>query len=216
MTSVQSTTVAAIGVGIDASRYGHHVTFLRDDLQPATKPIAITETREGYHQLLSTLQDLKRRHPHAVFQIRLDEASLYAVNLRTFLYTLPFEKTISIGDCIRNKNYRYDFRGRKDQNFFPEGAFSRVSSSRTDIHSFSKFVNGKDWFATRPEYFSLVRGKRVPALTGAGPGQLCLTHPGVLGLTLTKLRELITTDRAEASTRLRPNFLRSALVAAQT
>ena len=106
MISVQTTTVAAIGVGIDTSRYGHHVTFLRDDLQPATKPIAITETREGYHQLLSTLQDLKRRHPRAVFQIRLDEASLYAVNLRTFLYTLPFEKTISIGDCIRNKNYR--------------------------------------------------------------------------------------------------------------
>ena len=106
MTSVQSTTVAAIGVGIDASRYGHHVTFLRDDLQPAIDPIAITETREGYNQLLSTLQDLKRRHPHAIFQIRLDEASLYAVNLRTFLYTLPFEKTISIGDCVRNKNYR--------------------------------------------------------------------------------------------------------------
>ena len=48
MTSVQSTTVAAIGVGIDTSRYGHHVSFLRDDLQPATEPIAITETREGY------------------------------------------------------------------------------------------------------------------------------------------------------------------------
>ena len=43
MTSVQSTTVVAIGVGIDTSRYGHHVTFLRDDLQPATNPIAITE-----------------------------------------------------------------------------------------------------------------------------------------------------------------------------
>jgi transposase len=106
MTSVQSTTVAAIGVGIDTSRYGHHVTFLRDDLQPATKPIAITESREGYDQLLSTLRDLKRRHPDAIFQIRLDEASLYAVNLRTYLYTLPFEKTVSVGDCVRNKNYR--------------------------------------------------------------------------------------------------------------
>ena len=106
MTSVQSATVAAIGVGIDTSRYGHHVTFLRDDLQPATNPIAFTETRGGYDQLLSTLHDLKRRHPQAVFQIRLDEASTYAVNLRTFLYTLPFEKTVSVGDCIRNKNYR--------------------------------------------------------------------------------------------------------------
>ena len=53
--------------------------------QRAAGSVAITDTREGYHQLLSTLQDLKRRHPRAVFQIRLDEASLYAVNLRTFL-----------------------------------------------------------------------------------------------------------------------------------
>jgi transposase len=106
MTSGQSSMVTAIGVGIDTSRYGHHVTFLRDDLQPATKPIAITETREGYDQLLRTLQDLKRRHPDVIFQIRLDEASLYAVNLRTFVYNLPFEKTVSVGDCVRNKNYR--------------------------------------------------------------------------------------------------------------
>jgi hypothetical protein len=106
MTSVQVTKVAAIGVGIDTSRYGHHVTFLRDDLQPARKPIAMTETREGYSQLLSALQDLKRRYPRAIFQIRVDEASSYAVNLRTFLYSLPFEKTVSVGDCVRNKNYR--------------------------------------------------------------------------------------------------------------
>ena len=75
MTSVQSTTVSAIGVGIDTSRYGHHVTFLRDDLQPATAPIAIVETREGYDQLLSVLGNLKRRHPNVVFQIRVDEAN---------------------------------------------------------------------------------------------------------------------------------------------
>jgi len=100
---------------------------------------------------------------------------------------------------IRNKNFRYDFRGRRGSDFFPEGAFSRTSSSRTSVHSFSTFVNGKDWFATRPEYFSLVRGKRVPALSGAGPGQLCLTHPGVLELTVKKLREFIAADRAEAA-----------------
>ena len=105
---------------------------------------------------------------------------------------------------IRNKNYRYDFRGRPNdsqgrRDFFPQGAFSRVASSRTGIHSFSTFVNGNDWFASHPEYFSLVGGKRVPALTGAGPGQLCLTNPDVLRLTVTKLREFIAEDRAEAS-----------------
>ena len=97
---------------------------------------------------------------------------------------------------IRNKNYRYDFRGRTD--FFPQGAFSRVSSSRTGIHSFSTFLNGKDWFDSHPEYFSLVNGKRLPALSAAGPGQLCLTNPDVLALTVKKLREFIAEDRAEA------------------
>ena len=106
MTAIQSTTVSAIGVGIDTSRYGHHVSFLRDDLQPAAKPIAVTETREGYDQLLSVLQGLRQRHPNVMFRIRLDEAGQYAANLRTFLYALPFEKAVSVGDSIRNKNYR--------------------------------------------------------------------------------------------------------------
>jgi hypothetical protein len=105
---------------------------------------------------------------------------------------------------IRNKNFRYDFRRRPSSpegqpDFFPKGAFSRVSSPRTSIHSFSLFVSGEDWFDTHPEYFSLVRGKRVPALTSAGPGQLCLTNPDVLRLTVTKLREFIEADRAEAA-----------------
>ena len=99
---------------------------------------------------------------------------------------------------IRNKNFRYDFRGRAADGFFPQGAFSRVSSPRTSIHSFSTFVSGKKWFETHPEYFSLVNGKRLPALTGAGPGQLCLTHPDVLRLTIAKLREFIAADRAES------------------
>jgi hypothetical protein len=106
MTTAQSSTVTAIGVGIDTSRYGHHVSFLRDDLQPAAEPLAITENREGYDKLLSRLRDLKRRHPDVVFQIRLDEAGQYAANLRRFLDTLPFEKSVSIGNCVRNKNYR--------------------------------------------------------------------------------------------------------------
>ncbi len=95
-----------IGVGIDTSRYGHHVTFLRDDLQPATKPIAIVESREGYGKLLDALHDLERRFPSVCFHIRVDVAGQYATNLRSFLNALPFEKTISIGDPVRNKNYR--------------------------------------------------------------------------------------------------------------
>ena len=102
---------------------------------------------------------------------------------------------------VRNKNYRYDFKGRDADNFFPKEAFSRLASPRTSIHSFWKFVNGNDWFETHPEYFSLVNGRRVPALSGAGPGQLCLTHPDVLRLTVAKLREFIEADRAELRSR---------------
>jgi len=106
MTTTQANTVTTIGVGIDTSRYGHHVSFLRDDLQPAAEPLTMTETREGYDKLLSTLRELNRRYPNVEFQIRLDEAGQYAANLKTFLYALPFEKTVSVGDCVRNKNYR--------------------------------------------------------------------------------------------------------------
>ncbi|MBC8443164.1 hypothetical protein H8D79_00410, partial [PVC group bacterium] len=99
---------------------------------------------------------------------------------------------------IRNKNYRYGFRGRRD--FFPQGAFYRLDGYPRKLHSFSHYVNAADWFKSRPEYFSLnAAGKRVPAYDGSGPGQLCLTHPDVRRLTLKKLREYIAKDRAEAA-----------------
>jgi len=98
---------------------------------------------------------------------------------------------------VRNKNLRYDFRGRRD--FFPEGAFYPLNGSPGIHHTFSMFVNGNDWFKTRPEYFSLVQGQRVPANNSSGPGQLCLTHPDVLRLTAENLRKFIAKDRAEAT-----------------
>ncbi|MFC1454197.1 DUF4838 domain-containing protein [Verrucomicrobiota bacterium] len=99
---------------------------------------------------------------------------------------------------IRNKNYRYDFRGCA--NMFPRGAFYPLNGSPGTSHTFSHFVNAKDWFETHPEYFSLdASGKRLPAYGAAGPGQLCLTHPDVRRLTLEKLREYIAMDRKRAA-----------------
>lgn len=37
-----------LGVRIDTARYGHHVSFLREDKELAAPPLAITESREGY------------------------------------------------------------------------------------------------------------------------------------------------------------------------
>jgi transposase len=95
-----------IGVGIDTARYGHHVTFLRADLQPALPACGIAESREGYDGLARCFSQLARRHPGAHFHVRLDAAGQYACNLEAFLRRLPFPKTLSVGEPTRNQRYR--------------------------------------------------------------------------------------------------------------
>jgi hypothetical protein len=101
---------------------------------------------------------------------------------------------------LRNKNYRYD----QPQNFhktdktFPPDAFYQLTGTPRNVHTFSNFVNAKDWFQSHPEYFALVDGERLPAYDGMGPGQLCLTHPDVLRITVEQLRKFVEQDRATA------------------
>src|SRR3990172_2432494 len=106
MSTTVSSQAVPIGVGIDTARYGHHATFLRQDLQPATAPLEFTETRVGYNRLLKKLQQLERRFPTAHFHFRIDAASQYAINLENFLRDLPLSKTISVGEPARNRSYR--------------------------------------------------------------------------------------------------------------
>ena len=96
----------ALGVGIDTARYGHHVTFLRDDLQAATTALDVPESREGYERLRKKFAELHQRNPATHFHIRLDVAGQYAANLLVFLRALPFTKTITTGEPLRNKRYR--------------------------------------------------------------------------------------------------------------
>ena len=101
---------------------------------------------------------------------------------------------------LRNKNCRYDLLGRDTLTYPPAGMFYQLSGYPRKSHSFSYFVNAKDWFASHPEYFSMdANGKRIPAYDEGGPGQLCLTNPDVRRLTKAKLREFIAKDRAEAA-----------------
>src|ERR1019366_1289859 len=51
-----------IGVGIDTARYGHRVSFLRPDRQPAAKPITVMESRAGYQALQQRLEQLHAQH----------------------------------------------------------------------------------------------------------------------------------------------------------
>jgi transposase len=101
-----STTLSrVIAVGIDTARYGHHVTFLRDDRQPAAKPLPIAENRQGYQRLQETLQELFQRHPQAEFRVHIDAAGQYATNLEQFLRKLKLPLAVSVGEPKRNKDY---------------------------------------------------------------------------------------------------------------
>jgi transposase len=95
-----------IGVGIDTARYGHRVSFLRPDRQPAAKPLTVLENRAGYQALHERLQRLQQQHPQAHFHVRIDAAGQYATNLETFLRGLDLPMTLSIGEPKRNKDYQ--------------------------------------------------------------------------------------------------------------
>jgi transposase len=105
-TTLPASPAVAIGVGFDTARFGHHATFLRADLQPACPAFDFAESRAGYDQVLRQLQSLQQHGANVHFHIRLDVAGLYANNLEAFLWSLPFAKTISMGEPARNQHYR--------------------------------------------------------------------------------------------------------------
>ena len=101
-----ATSLDRIGVGIDTARYGHRVSFLKPDRQPAAKPLTVMENRDGYQVLHERLKQLREQHPQAHFYVRIDAAGQYAVNLDQFLRGLDLPMTVSIGEPKRNKDYQ--------------------------------------------------------------------------------------------------------------
>ncbi len=118
---------AVIGVGIDTARYGHRVTFLRDDRQPATTPLTITENPDGYRQLRDKLLELHRRYPQAELRVHIDAAGQYAINLERFLQELDLPLTISLGEPKRNKDYR-------------QALFPKRTSDDTESQAMARFA----------------------------------------------------------------------------
>jgi len=101
-----SSSLASIGVGIDTARYGHRVSFMRPDRQPAAEAFTILENQQGYQELRKRLELLHQQHPQAHFHIRIDAAGQYAANLECFLRSLPLPMTISVGEPKRNQDYQ--------------------------------------------------------------------------------------------------------------
>ena len=122
-----STTMKQLGVGIDTARYGHRVTFLRDDRKPAAQPMTVTEDQHGYQQLRRCLEELKQQHPEAQIRVHIDAAGQYATNLEGFLRSLPWPMTISIGEPKRNKDYR-------------QAIFPKRTTDDTESHAMARFA----------------------------------------------------------------------------
>jgi transposase len=105
-TLVQEAPTVLIGVGIDTARYGHRVTFLRADKQPAAAPLDVPESRAGYERLAAELRRLHKREPAVRFHIRVDAAGQFATNLEHYLRALPLPIELSMGEPARNAAYR--------------------------------------------------------------------------------------------------------------
>lgn len=129
----QSDTKFVIGVGIDTARYGHDVSFLREDRQPAAPSMVVTEDEAGYQLLQKQLEQLCRRHGNVHFCFRIDAAGQYAVNIERFLRRLALDKSISIGEPKRNKDYHAAMSPKR-------------TSDRTESHAMARYA-----IAERPQ-----------------------------------------------------------------
>src|SRR6202040_3032105 len=106
MRAATSAPLDRIGVGIDTARYGHRVSFLRPDRQPAAKPLTVMETHASYQTLKDPLVKLHHEPPQAHFPVPSHAAGQYAANLEHFLRGLGLPMTLSIGEPKRNKDYQ--------------------------------------------------------------------------------------------------------------
>jgi hypothetical protein len=63
-----------VGVGLDTARYGHHASFLADDLQDADDDLDFVESGAGYQLFRARLDALVAKHGNVHFHFRVDVA----------------------------------------------------------------------------------------------------------------------------------------------
>ena len=93
--------------------------------------------------------------------------------------------------------YHHDFAARLRVNSHPWGRMEekyggdvfRFGGGLASCHTFIKLVPPDRYFDSHPEYFSLVKGKRIRK-----HGQLCLTNPDVLEIVTSNVFECIRKD----------------------
>jgi transposase len=141
-----TSTSRTIAVGIDTARYGHHVTFLYQDRQPAADPLTVTENEAGYRLLRERFQQLEQRLPEVLFRVRIDAAGQYATNLERFLRRLPHKTVISVGEPKRNKDYH-------------AAVSPKHTSDRTESYAMARYAIAEvpEGTADVPDEFFLLR-----------------------------------------------------------
>jgi len=137
-----------IGVGIDTARYGHRVSFLRPDRQPAARPLTVLENQSGYQALHQRLLHLQQHHPQVHFHVRIDAAGQYAANLEQFLRGLGLPMTLSIGEPKRNKDYQ-------------KAHFPKRTTDDTESQAMARFAIVEQPPATPPPTAQLVLLREV-------------------------------------------------------
>ena len=145
---MSTTSLDRIGVGIETARYGHRVSFLRPDRQPAAKPLTVLENHAGYQTLQERLKLLQEQHPHAHFHVRMDAAGQYAVNLEQFLRGLDLPMTVSIGEPKRNKDYQ-------------KAHFPKRTTDDTESQAMARFAVVEQPHATPPPSAPMVLLREV-------------------------------------------------------
>jgi len=116
-----------LGVGIDTARYGHHVTFLGDDLQRVAPDLPVPESRVGYQRLERQLRRLCEKHPDAELHVRIDAAGQYAANLERFLRSLDLPLQVSVGEPKRNKDYHHAHSPKRQDDQTESWAMARYA-----------------------------------------------------------------------------------------
>ncbi|MFA6569117.1 MAG: DUF4838 domain-containing protein, partial [Victivallales bacterium] len=89
------------------------------------------------------------------------------------------------------------------------GSIFRESRQYYPCHNFYRFVEPDKYFASHPEYFSMdENGKRFSGKIGPTQqgGQLCLSNPDVVKITMDSLREFIRKDRQGTDREQWPNL----------
>jgi transposase len=102
------------GVGIDTARYGHHVSFVDQDIRPATNPYHFKEDQAGYDKLKKSLLALAKKSPDAQIRVCIDPAGIYGNNLTQFLKSIDLPNlTVSVAHPETSKDYRKLVVGHK-------------------------------------------------------------------------------------------------------